>query len=93
MTADHDNLGGPRLAGVSEVADYLSITPSALADRRRRFDFPAPIAILRCGPIWDMDEVEAYAERRRQDPYAAYRWCNQPGRWQRHFKRYPRTVF
>lgn len=90
MIVDEDSGPGLRLAGVAEVADYLAIKPSALADRRRGPDFPEPIARLRCGPIWDLDDIADYAARRREDPRARYRWCNQPGRWQRHFQRYPR---
>jgi len=69
-----------RLGGVSEVADRLYITKSALADRRRNHAFPKPLAELACGPIWDLDEIEAYDARRDEDPTAAYRWHNQPGR-------------
>jgi hypothetical protein len=76
-----------RLGGVSEVADYLGITRSALADRRRGFDFPKPLAELACGPIWALDEIEAYDERRSQDPFAAYRWENQPNRRYRYYPR------
>jgi hypothetical protein len=69
-----------RLGGVSEVADQLGISKSALADRRRNFDFPEPIARLDCGPIWNLDDIDAYRERRSDDPTAAYRWHNQPHR-------------
>ena len=70
----------PRLAGVSEVADQLYITKSALADRRRNRDFPQPLAELACGPIWDLADIEAYEARRDEDPHTAYRWHNQPSR-------------
>ena len=77
----------PRLAGAYEVAAYLGIGRSALADRRRRHRFPEPLAQLACGPVWDLDDIEAYAEERRRDPFAAYLWSNQPGRWQQHWDR------
>ncbi len=73
----------PRLGGVAEVADLLLITKSALAYRRRNHDFPEPLAELACGPIWNMDEIDAYQEQRERDPFAAYRWDNHPGRWDR----------
>ena len=79
-----------RLAGVAELAELLQITPSSLADRRRNATFPKPIAQLRCGPIWDLDDIEDYLERRRHDPTAAYRWATQPGRLQRHYPPYSR---
>jgi len=56
-----------RLGGVAEVANYLRISKSSLADRRRSWEFPEPISQLECGPIWDMDEIEAYDLRRYRD--------------------------
>ena len=53
-----------RLGGVAEVANYLHISKSSLADRRQSWEFPQPITQLECGPIWDMDEIEAYDLRR-----------------------------
>jgi hypothetical protein len=76
----HRNL---RLGGVAEVAEMLYITKSALADRRRSPGFPQPIAELACGPVWDLDEIDSYLEERERDPFAAYRWSNHPGRWER----------
>jgi hypothetical protein len=62
-----------RLGGVSEVAAYLRISKSSLADRRRSYQFPKPLAELDCGPIWDMEDVEAYEyhryNRRRRNRY------------------------
>ena len=79
----------PRLGGVAEVADLLYISKSALADRRRNHDFPDPVAELACGPIWNLDDIDNYQTNRDKDPTAAYRWTNQPGRWERHFQRHP----
>jgi hypothetical protein len=69
-----------RLAGVHEAAQILGISKSALADRRRHGDprrslqeqpsFPAPLAVLRCGPIWDADELYRY--RRRYESYSFF---------------------
>jgi hypothetical protein len=81
----------PRLGGVAEVAYTLQITKSALAARRRNFDFPQPIAELACGPIWNMADIDTYTTNRDSDPFAAYRWSNQPGRWDRHLQRHPRN--
>ena len=55
------------LGGVAEVAAYLRISKSALADRRRSYRFPQPIANLDCGPIWDMQEIEAYSFQRYRE--------------------------
>lgn len=89
MPAEQPTAAPSRLAGVFEVADLLGVSRAALADQRKHADFPEPIATLRCGPIWDMTQIEDYASRRRQDPRANYRWSNQPGRWERHFRRHP----
>jgi hypothetical protein len=80
----------PDLGGVYEVAQHLGMSRSALADRRQRHDFPQPLAQLMCGPIWDLDEIAAYEHERSQHPNAAYRWSNQPGRWQRHWQQQAR---
>lgn len=57
-----------RLGGVYEVAALLGVSRPALADRRRAADpaFPAPLAELRCGPIWNLDDVDRYAAERRR---------------------------
>ena len=78
-----------RLGGVAEVADAPAISKSALADRRRTPNFPQPVAELACGPIWNLNDIDTYLQERDRDPFAAYRWDNQPGRWQRHFTRNP----
>ena len=66
-----------RLLGVAEVAELLGISRSSLADRRnalgyrrgwaqmpfavRRVPFPEPIAELRCGPIWQLEQILDFA--------------------------------
>ena len=84
MGHQHDIALPPaRLAGVHEVAELLGIGKSALADRRRHPSFPRPIAELRCGPVWDLDQIECYLQARRRDPFDAYRWKWRPERWAR----------
>jgi hypothetical protein len=57
------------LLGVAEAAERLGITRSALVHRRRAADaevpFPNPIVELRCGPIWLLNEIDAYLEQWR----------------------------
>ena len=44
-----------------EAAKLLGISKSSLFDRARTDpDFPAPIAHLACGTIWDADAIAAY---------------------------------
>jgi hypothetical protein len=69
------------LGGVAEVAHMLCISKSALAERRRRGTFPEPLIELACGPIWDLDVIDAYDRDRNPDARAAGRWINYPGRW------------
>ncbi len=69
------------MGGVAEVAELLCISKSALAERRRRGRFPEPLVELACGPIWDLDVIDAYDQGRDPDPRAACRWINYPGRW------------
>jgi hypothetical protein len=37
-----------------------------------------------CGPVWDLDEIDAYKQQRRRDPFDAYRWKWRPERWERY---------
>src|SRR5436309_10966680 len=68
------------LGGVAEVARMLCISKSALAERRRHAGFPGPLVVLACGPIWDLDVIDAYDRGRDPDPRGG-RWINYPGRW------------
>ena len=59
VSATHPN--SVRLAGVHEAAKLLRISKSSVYDRAGSDpDFPAPIAQLACGKIWDLAELEAY---------------------------------
>jgi hypothetical protein len=67
------------LMGLHEVAAFLGISRQAVRNRRQaRFGIllPEPLAELRCGPVWDAAEIEAYAEVRRRDPRAGHRVAN-----------------
>lgn len=52
-----------RLAGRSELADMLGISRQRVRTLTERPDFPAPIAELRRGPIWRIEDVEKWARR------------------------------
>jgi len=78
-----------RLAGVHEASLILGISKAALADRRKHGDpksfqmkplFPVPLAELKCGPVWDADELRRY--RYRYELHALYRY-HDPQRWRR----------
>ncbi len=50
-----------RMGGVAEVAEILGVSRQRVAKLRDRNDFPDPIGQIAQGPIWDLDEVEAWA--------------------------------
>ena len=52
-------------AGIQEIANALDVSHSTVVNwRRRHADFPAPIATLSFGSIWDLPKVLAWAERK-----------------------------
>ncbi len=51
------NTGPLSLGGVSEVAAVLKVSRQQVAKLRQRDDFPAPVASLSVGDIWDLDVV------------------------------------
>jgi len=65
----------PRLWGLAELADYYAISPQLATKWTRRSDFPAPLAELRMGKVWDADEILArgrkHGRRRGAGPAAA----------------------
>jgi serine/threonine protein kinase len=50
-----------RLGGVSEVADELRVSRQQVAKLRARDDFPAPVATLSVGDVWDLDAVSRWS--------------------------------
>jgi hypothetical protein len=57
------------LLGLAETAELLGISKAAICDRRRRKvrarrpprALPAPLAELKCGPVWEQAQIAAYA--------------------------------
>lgn len=54
------NEAPPRLGGVTELADELGVTRQQVAKLRQQPGFPAPIAELSAGPIWDLDTIRRW---------------------------------
>jgi eukaryotic-like serine/threonine-protein kinase len=50
------------LGGLTEVADRLGLSKQRVNSLRQRPDFPRPVADLASGPVWDMDQVDRWAE-------------------------------
>ncbi|GAA0986635.1 hypothetical protein GCM10009555_064480 [Acrocarpospora macrocephala] len=57
MTTNNSPL---RLGGVTEVADELGVTRQQVTKLRQRPGFPAPIAELSAGAIWDLDMIRRW---------------------------------
>ncbi|MFJ2716873.1 serine/threonine-protein kinase [Streptomyces sp. NPDC087437] len=49
-----------RLGGVSEVAAELGVSRQQVAKLRQGDDFPAPVAALSAGDIWDLDTIRRW---------------------------------
>jgi tRNA A-37 threonylcarbamoyl transferase component Bud32 len=54
------NTGGLRLGGVAEVAAELKVSRQQVAKLRQRDDFPAPVASLSVGDVWDLAVVRRW---------------------------------
>lgn len=58
-----------RYMGRTEAATCLGVSTQHLWNIRHGDPaFPQPLATLRCGPIWDADEIEDYAATRNRKP-------------------------
>jgi chromosome partitioning protein len=54
------------LFGVFEIAELANVSPSAVANWRKRFpDFPPPLAELKSGPVFSESEVKLWLARRQ----------------------------
>jgi hypothetical protein len=60
----------PSLVGVAEVADLLGVSRQRASALQTRDGFPAPVAVLRSGPVWRADDLSTFAKA----------WSRQPGR-------------
>jgi serine/threonine protein kinase len=49
------------LGGVSEVAEELGVSKQRLAKLRDQRGFPAPVANLSSGPVWEIEQVRRWA--------------------------------
>jgi hypothetical protein len=55
------------LAGPQEIAAEFNVTRRTVYQWTARDDFPAPLARLAAGPVYDLDQIRAW---RRSDPKA-----------------------
>lgn len=48
------------LIGLAELAELYGVSKNTANTWARRHGFPAPVATLKMGPVWDRDEVVAW---------------------------------
>lgn len=54
------------LVGLFEVSVLAGVTPSAVANWRKRFsDFPQPVVDLKSGPVFRLSQIRAWLRKRR----------------------------
>lgn len=51
----------PALVGATEIADMLGVSRQRVQQLAARPDFPTPVAALKMGKVWRLDDVEAWA--------------------------------
>lgn len=52
----------PKLAGLAEIAAIAGVSKRTATRYTAREDFPAPIAVLAMGPVWRIDQVQAWLD-------------------------------
>lgn len=61
-----------KLAGNHEIAKAAGVQSSVVSNWIKRYeDFPAPVAELRCGRIWDLEKVQKWLEQQTKARSAA----------------------
>ncbi len=53
-----------RLLGPAELIQVLGVSRTRFAQLAARDDFPAPIAELAMGKVWDLADIEKWANKR-----------------------------
>ena len=60
----------PELVGISEISDMLGVSRQRASALQTNTGFPAPVAVLRSGPVWRKGDLSTFAEA----------WARKPGR-------------
>jgi predicted DNA-binding transcriptional regulator AlpA len=55
-------LGVAGLVGPHEVGQMLGVSRQRVSQLAARGDFPTPVAVLRMGTVWRVEDVRAWAE-------------------------------
>jgi predicted DNA-binding transcriptional regulator AlpA len=58
------------LVGTAEIAEMLGVSRQRVHQLSRREDFPAPVAVLSAGSIWEREAVDVWlaAQRDLEEP-------------------------
>lgn len=70
MNENHNNVSRAEtsLIGIYEIAEMANVSPSAVANWRKRFsDFPAPLAELKSGPVFGEAQIKLWLARREAE--------------------------
>lgn len=59
-----------KLIGLAELAELYGVSKNTASTWSRQRDWPAPIAILKMGPIWDQEQVEAHKTPARKQQFS-----------------------
>lgn len=62
--------GLPEVVGIAEIADLLNVSRQRASALQTRNGFPQPVAQLRTGPVWRLNDLSKFAGT----------WDGQPGR-------------
>lgn len=60
----------PELVGIAEIAGLLGVSRQRASAMQTLADFPAPVAVLRSGPVWRAADLNRFVEN----------WERRPGR-------------
>lgn len=58
----------PELVGIAEVAQILGVTRQRASQLQTKTTFPAPVAVLKAGPVWTRPSLNAFAEQWERRP-------------------------
>lgn len=56
-----------RLVGAAELQQALGVSRQRINQITTHPDFPAPLAVLRMGKVWDLADVETWADARGRE--------------------------
>lgn len=58
------------LLGLAELAELYGVSKNTASTWSRQRDWPAPVATLKMGPIWDQAEIEAHKTPAKKQQFA-----------------------